>query len=136
MNAVEPQSTPPTDLASWLLEQIAEDERVAEAVVDDLAAGCQDHEPWDAHPGGVPCPTGWKTGNFEHNILSDPSSKFMESRSPEDALAECAAKRWIIKSLELFGHLDLDDIYAEEILGVLAYPYADRPGWRDEWAVE
>lgn len=53
------------------------------------------------------------------------------SRGWERMLAECAAKRQIVEqvsNVEWCGHAVRD-----VILGLLAQPYADAPGFREEW---
>jgi hypothetical protein len=110
--------SPMDDLAGWLLERIAEDERIANAAGDD---------PVDS----------------EHQA----------NWTPARVLAECDAKRQII---ELHGAVDANDPdscrecsdsgWAGAVDGhspvdrpcptlrLLALPYADRPGYREEWA--
>jgi hypothetical protein len=43
---------------------------------------------------------------------------------PQRVLAEIDAKRRII---------DRSSLYAQDLLKLLALPYADQPGWREEW---
>lgn len=48
--------------------------------------------------------------------------------------AECAAKRAIVEHLAPeVGRGYATSEQAEGVLMVLAQPYADRPGWREEW---
>lgn len=52
-------------------------------------------------------------------------------QDPARILAECAAKRAILKGFEPFG--EIDDINAPEILGILAAVYANHPDYLPEW---
>lgn len=116
------------DLAAWLLEQIAEDERVA----GDLAA-----DGWPKHDGRVlsmeramkvPWPDRWHPGLI---------------------LRECDAKRQVVNlsawHLEAwrsqqsnpegvqFIDVEARGRHSELTLKLLSLPYADRPGYREEW---
>lgn len=122
------------DLATWLLEQIAEDER---AVADLM------------EPERVELLVSRRA--LHHSIVED--------RDPHGAarfrLAECDAKRRII-ALHSTPHTVVDGFCTEEggacthagesecaacgqqpcdTLRLLAPPYADRPGYRSEWAL-
>jgi hypothetical protein len=46
-------------------------------------------------------------------------------------LAECEAKRRIIEGMAPYG--PIDDINADEILPLLALPYADHPDYDEGW---
>jgi Family of unknown function (DUF6221) len=126
----------PMDLAAWLLEQIAEDERVARA------AEPEHPRLWDRFSGE----------GFDEHIVR---------WQPRRVLAECDAKRRIIAlhrptqpaypgdeltypnaanlcqrcgpgdnwqaEQEPFGEMPCDH------LRLLALPYVDRPGYREEW---
>jgi uncharacterized protein DUF6221 len=75
--------------------------------------------------------------------------RWFERWNPEDPdgmLAEVKAKRQILDLLaatlatssEYFtveSCDEIDAILAEAVLRKLAQPYAERPGWREEWAV-
>ncbi len=98
-----------TDLASWLLEQIIEDEQIAQEVADAMPR--------------VPDPGGW----FAGDELGIPSVGMGSVR----AFAECAAKRLIIR-YEL-AHDQHGDGHGPFVLALLALPYAERPGYREEW---
>jgi len=101
-----------TDLAAWLLEQIAEDERVARDAGADAMMGGR----WKAYPEGA-------YNELQSTVLA----------SSRRVLAECAAKRAIVERyVYLADHGDSGD--ARWVLAALAQPYRDRPGWRDEWA--
>lgn len=49
---------------------------------------------------------------------------------PARVLAQCEAHRRIVEGMQLFG--PIDDINANEVLGLIATIYADRPGY-EEW---
>jgi hypothetical protein len=102
-----------TDLAAWLLEQITEDEADAREASDERL---------------------WRWSQHGDMIIAD--SGHMQRFTPARMLAECAAKR---RMVTLFSAMLVHYWYrqsAGEGLRILALPYRDRPGWRDEWAVE
>ncbi|HEY8664630.1 MAG TPA: DUF6221 family protein [Propionibacteriaceae bacterium] len=123
-----------TDLAAWLLEQIAEDEAVARGVLT---------QRWDAI-------------SFHDEARDD--VPHIVRWSPARVLAECAAKRALVELHSDGGQSDgytgagyggVDHACLEcgsfgeygvawpcSTLRALAQPYRDRPGWRDEWEVE
>ena len=110
-----------TDLAAWLLAQIAEDERVARI------AGRYVME-WGAtefEVGGGPYRAVCESSDYG----SDPL-EHIARHDPARVLADCAAKRWLV---DLSVHGCGDDY--ERVQRALAMPYADRPGYRAEWAV-
>jgi hypothetical protein len=94
-----------TDLAVWLLEQITEDERDVRGL-----------------------PSEW-----DHWMIS-PTRLTSRIRR---VLAECEAKRRIIAECRgLSSGVLADDLVAllgDVVLAQLAAPYADRPGYREEW---
>lgn len=121
------------DLAAWLLEQIAEDDRVA----GDLAA-----DGYPIHDGRV------------LSVKGASRVPWPDRWHPVRVLAECGAKRRIVdmhESEDVDGRLmDGEEIIVpccvvcrdenglrEEApcptLRLLALPYADRPGYRPEW---
>jgi len=52
---------------------------------------------------------------------------------PERMTAECAAKRRLIRGLEPFG--ELDDMFAPEVLSILASAYASHPDYDSQWSI-
>ncbi len=52
---------------------------------------------------------------------------------PARVLAECAAKRGIVEIQRTDLVDDPEDWRADEILRLLALPYADHPAYRPEW---
>lgn len=114
-----------SDLVTWLLEQIGEDDRQARFVAS------QWDEPRASHETGSTL--GW---DDEYDLLTI---------NPERVLAECAAKRRIIENAEraelhyrsrgdaaAINMAGIVETY-RSILRLLALPYTDRPGYRDEW---
>lgn len=103
------------DLVTWLLAQLDEDEQRAHAAAEPFVHG--DRTGMDGlHP----------------QILS-----YVRQWVPARVLAEVDAKRRII---ELYSgtaqYPDFSGGYdsaAEDAIKLLAVPYADRPGYRDEW---
>jgi len=120
-----------SDLAAWLLECIAEDERVARI------AGRYVME-WGAtefEVGGGPYRAVCESSDYG----SDPL-EHIARHDPARVLAECASKRRLV---ELHAGVDPCDghdpitLASEpcDTLRLLALPYRDRPGWRDEWTI-
>lgn len=118
------------DLASWLLEQIAEDERVARSAV------CWKGERWTVgeHAGHAIV---WAQG--QEIARSSQSAdrgvaELIAAHDPAHVLAECAAKRVIVRFCDPAGAPDGEGRFvAEHVLQILALPYADRAGYREEW---
>lgn len=109
------------DLAAWLLEQIAEDEAIAQALPDSPRLGGRPSRPGETYSGP-----------------SYGLSTFIRTISPARVLVECDAKRRIVEMrMALNGNPRLlgDEIdqRLEAVLLILALPYADRPGYREEW---
>jgi len=120
-----------TDLAAWLIDAIAADERVARAVMDWHEAPIAHNLPWHTTPGdprviawGLTC-----VAAASDRVVSE----FIARHDPARVLAECAAKRAVVERyVYLADHGDSGD--ARWVLAALAQPYRDREGWRDEWA--
>lgn len=105
-----------SDLASWLLEQIAEDERLIRAEDERLNSLL---------------PAAWVIPDIM--LVGNPGDT-------ERMLAECAAKRAIIalhdgnhKCSESDDECTWIDGRPCETLLLLARPYAYRPGYLEEW---
>lgn len=110
------------DLVQWLRAQLDEDERIARA--------CPGNGEWSAEDIAVYGPD-----------LSVEVRAHMAEHDPRRVLAEVDAKRRIIDL-----HKGVNDYCAEcdlvrsnypyhpcTTLRLLALPYADRPGYREEW---
>jgi len=137
------------DLPSWLLDQIAEDERIARAG-------------WFGFPwADGPLPSGARWVADYHKIrertdeqrLGDTvaetrsadvsRSRHIAEWNPKRVLGECDTKRqmvaeakyWYDKVNNLEDYPALSDRFdvAFGMLRLLALPYAHRPGYRDEW---
>lgn len=100
------------DLIAWLRAQLDDDERVAEAAKD-----------------------AWLWNDF----TDDDGSAFIERLGIDRWLAEVDAKRRILdrcgeayREQGIYGE-DGQEQLAEDVLRLLALPYADRPGYREEW---
>lgn len=124
------------ELTTWLLEQIAEDERVARDAWYDGQRWIPEEEAVIAADQG-----------------SDPvlflerkrDAKHAARWSPAHVLAECEGKRRIIEahSAELMDVVDGVEHWTDcadcrqgppcHTLRLLALPFADRPGYREEW---
>ncbi|MCZ7376532.1 DUF6221 family protein [Micromonospora sp. WMMC250] len=122
------------DLVTWLRAQLDDDERVARAVEDRSA-------PWDGqwvNDGGGALRTynGWVLVHNAGQLITRGLLDHIARHDPARVLAEVDAKRRILdrwkdsqdNALPPEALLALD-----EVVKLLALPYADRPGYRDEW---
>lgn len=100
-------ATTAPELATWLLARIAEDEQAAERL---HTVSCS------IHPQGL-------------------EETWCDCDYPARVLAECQAKRALIKAVEgdPFDALGAEAAYEQLVLQQLALPYADRDGYREEW---
>lgn len=139
------------DLAAWLLEQLAEDERRAHAMA------AQYPTPWDVSDRGWMAHVVADGPHFhevtrveQHQVAGSVSwladvVEHVATWNPDRVLAECDAKRRIIfEHRELIAgklgqkpvsicHACKERRYPCTTLRLLALPYADRPGYREEW---
>lgn len=114
------------DLAGWLLEQIAEDERLASAASPGpWKANAEHDEVWAVDD--EPVADGFALSNNQLRATVDHMVNF----DPARVLVECDAKRRVV-AMHTPGERDRD--CPECTLKLLALPYADRPGYRAEWS--
>lgn len=136
-------------LASWLLEQIAEDERRAKAMATEYPT------PWDVADRGwmarvvADGPHFHEVIRVEQHQVSETAwltdvIQHVETWNPDRVLAECDAKRKLVefwsqaytnpKDVAFTGPVwDRVRANAQWTLRKLALPYADRPGYQEEW---
>lgn len=151
-------TAPPTDLAAWLLERIAEDEAVARAAtagpwtwhpVSNLHA---DSAGWIGSPGGLRTSSGVFVAEVSNTLDGLDDGAHIARHDPARVLATCAAHRRIVEEHSNF----YDNPYAPAsaygpeckscgspgeygvdwpcpTLRALASIYADRDGFREEW---
>jgi hypothetical protein len=127
------------DLVRWLGEQLDEDERIARALVDDKRPGRAD--PWEFCDDGSIRDTS-RHGSLRVKFTWAPEAEHIIRHDPARVLREIDAKRKLMERMattlavaegdtEVDHYGALDD--AETALCLLALPYADRPGYREEW---
>jgi len=133
-------------LAAFLTARIEELEAVARAALEYLDIYDPDFS------GEEDRGSRWLTSRgYEHNIMrGNPFEEFIRSRSPEQALAECEAKRQLLarhmpesvqcawpRETGYFGtHAEFDERYPGgpcHVLRCLALPYADHPDFQEAW---
>lgn len=107
-----------SDLVAWLWEQLDEDERVARETTEWTWV---EGSLWFA---GMTAPV--KLGGREP--VAEVDTRHMARHDPARVLREVESKRL---QLDLHKHCQ-DSCY---VVRVLAVPYADCRGYRDEWAV-
>ena len=136
----------PDDLITWLHQQFDDDERVAletpeesrswthRSFVDYSAPDLpqDDHTLWfgDRVVGEV--------GFGDGEILPD-EAEHIARHDPARVLAEVDAKRRLLQQFELRGNSVRATVQPstggvwDDLLRMLALPYADRPGYREDW---
>jgi hypothetical protein len=124
------------DLVQWLRAQLDEDERTARAATLGpwMQSGIGDYG-WTVDFG---CPgTGVETANTEQGLAD---VDFIAAHNPARVLREIDAKRQVIEQYESIGSPPPGEIGTElsraelgRVLRLLALPYEDRPGYREEW---
>lgn len=105
------------DLVTWLQQQIDEDENAVRAMIG--------KGPTDAFL-------------TRHRVIQ---TLIVETDSSTEAarfrLAECDSKRALIRVLAKQSNRDDEawgyQMEAQEMIKIMALPYADRPGYREDW---
>lgn len=127
------------DLAQWLGKQLDEEEQIARAASDDEQHG----DTWEPLMYGESPEeqTAWGQLPFEedptpwvcvrHAARHDPARVLREIDAKRQILARYVELRAASKEQGLIG--DVTEEYQDFLLRVLALPYADRPGYREEW---
>jgi hypothetical protein len=102
------------DLATWLRAQLDDDDRVAQQMIAEPAGFYIEAETVDV------------------NIMTVGAHVYRWT--PKRALDEAHAKRRILDALEpeAMGN-SLDARFHAHLIRLLALPYADREGYREEW---
>jgi len=128
-------STP--DMAAWLMERIAEDERVAREAASDRPGpwvqGDHDAPGWDRdlvyHQSDW---SGWTQFDYES------MASHVARHDPARVLAECEAKRRVVQLCRDAPELDswVTTALAEEILLHLVQVHSGRPDFQPEWLPE
>lgn len=110
------------DLARWLGEQLDEDERLARAADPELnnLTGCIEIEYPEIKADEL------------HALRHSPTRVLREIDAKRQLLARYEELRAASKERGLIG--DVTEEYQDFLLRVIAMPYADRPGYREEWA--
>jgi len=107
-------------LTEFLEARIAEDEAPAMRAIEmERFAVDGSNVSWDWHRHEV-TQNGGEASSFRHG-----------APSPARVLAECEAKRRIVRGMQPFS--ELDDINADEVFRILATVYADHPDFQPEW---
>lgn len=113
-----------TDLITWLRAQLDEDERVAQAALKRVARWPKAQlPPWEV------------AAIAAARVSAFTLEQLQQFADPARVLAEVKARRAIIAGYEA-SYRESDDYPGwEGAVYAIAQPYADRPGWRDEWSV-
>jgi len=125
-------------LSDFLLARIAEDEVAARVVPPldhnfDMGGNRQD----ERFVFGRTLPSSADgMGNWSKHQDSPATADHFSRHDPARVLAECEAKRRIVEEyvrIERGDYADSTRWLAEDILALLALPYADHPDYRPEW---
>lgn len=125
---------PPTTLPEWLRAQLDADEAVALAATPG---------PWSVveHAASVAVTNRWQrvtqTQRRSNDNAAEVTSAYIAANSPAEALRHIRkdralvelASEWVEGGMEYAALADA----GRHILRTLALPYADRPGYREEW---
>lgn len=109
------------DLVTWLRAQLDEDERVARDALHRQTTSRR-----------------MIRGEMVEVKIGTPREWLLSAWPPERVLREVEAKRLLLREvISVVRNMDTDRIGDEPeapvLLRLLALPYADRPGYRDEW---
>ena len=110
-------------LTEFLLAQIAKDEAVAKSATPGQ---------WERDSGwsviGPPPEDNWYGPNVVADTKQRDDAEFIAHFNPARVLAECEKNRRLIED---WGRWE--SYNGDELMQVLALPYADRPGYLPEW---
>jgi hypothetical protein len=136
-----------TDLATWLLDRIAEDEAVARAAdpgpwkgdtsVKSVCVVFDRDGEWITNVVGRQIPRGLVA--FDQDV---PNTAHIARHDPARVLAECAAKRRIVNAwllAESYTGSEVNDALfhgLDRTLRLLALPYAACDGYDPSWGVQ
>ena len=109
------------DLARWLGVQLDEDERIARAADADLSN----------LTGYVEIEYPEVTADETHALRHRPARVLREIDAKRRILAEHPLNGWVCDTCD---NGEVDQVFPCPTLRLLALPYADRPGYREEWA--
>lgn len=127
------------DLVTWLRDQLDDDWQVA------MTAGQRDAPPWKieydkrGYDGKIVDRRGWAVVHQEDSTPDRETAEHIARWHPARALDEIDAKRRILAEVEYeirdAEKRDTGDGLglSQTVLALLALPYADRAGYRDEW---
>jgi hypothetical protein len=128
-----------SDLITWLRAQLDEDEQVASAASPGPWRSNAEHDEIHAVDGitvaeGFALSGRQLRATVDHIVRWDPARALAEvdaKRRILDLLAETlngASEYFTVESCD-----EVDAILAERTMRLLALPYAERPGYREEW---
>ncbi|WP_031051159.1 DUF6221 family protein [Streptomyces sp. NRRL F-5650] len=133
------------EFLQWLREQLDDDERTARAATDG---------PWttmgqrvlDPSPPSNRLGIGMAVGHAAASADYNETAEHIARHDPARVLAEVEAKRGVLRQYTDLREQVRNPVSAEnrsraralqgeigDVLRLLALPYADRPGYRDEW---
>lgn len=128
------------DLVRWLGVQLDEDERIADAARGQ-GDGRWHHD--SSYPNGYVYDEHNQPVVYDESTPSPEEAVHIAAHDPARVLREIDAKRKLLTDLlpdlqqadrSIEGEWGSSDDLAERMLRLLALPYADREGYREEWA--
>lgn len=128
----------------FLHDRLDEDERIARAAAWDEDVAAKWRAGSTPHGGVQGAPRWYVEDAYEDAVVSrvDPQgsedqgiAEHIARHDPAHALAEIEAKRKAVDACAYFLHDSEDgpDPCASAVLAALTQPYADHPGYREEW---
>ena len=133
------------DLVTWLRAQIDDDERAARAAADSMLwhGPVKTGEIWESDKGfvytqgegmpGLRDECLWKAdtpGRYTRE-MSEQVAHHVARHDPARVLREVEAKRRLLDVADTLLTTGLEDGW--DVVWALALPYADRPGYREDW---
>ncbi|MFF8100146.1 DUF6221 family protein [Streptomyces sp. NPDC016640] len=125
------------ELVEWLRAQLDEDERIARAVPADLGRSWSDPGPWvmaGSGGGGREAEVAKAADGLEMP-LAEHITHHIAEHDPARVLREIDAKRRTLIRCEeaMLSASPMLVHFAKQTAWEMALPYADRPGYREEW---
>lgn len=125
-----------TDLVQWLTAQLDADERIARAATaGPWLVDCETYAEAIIAGDGTSVIAGGRWGGEASAFESTEDAIHIAAHDPARVLREIEAKRVMVATCERTVNEDSRGMtsMAKEFLRLLALPYADREGYREEW---
>ncbi|MBE4796151.1 DUF6221 family protein [Streptomyces caniscabiei] len=123
------------DLVRWLNTQLDTDaEKARAATPGPWTVDSESHAEAIRSASGTDVVAGGRWGGEASVFESDEDAAHIAAWDPARVLREVDSKRRVLGAIEhLLGQVDDPFAGVDGVLRLLAVPYADRPGYREEW---